>query len=75
MTTIQAGAEPRTALPGGRGVPRSELTISLLSARENACAATLVDREYYDRIGGNGGSLLLFINDVTLAIIMRTSRI
>jgi hypothetical protein len=28
MTTIQAGAaEPRTALPGGRGVRRSELTI------------------------------------------------
>jgi hypothetical protein len=32
MTTIQAGAEPRTALPGGRGVRRSELTISSLSA-------------------------------------------
>ena len=27
MTTIQAGDEPRTALPGGRGVRRSELTI------------------------------------------------
>jgi hypothetical protein len=28
MTTIQAGAaEPRTALAGGRGVRRSELTI------------------------------------------------
>jgi hypothetical protein len=27
MTTIQVGAEPRTALPGGRGVRRSELTI------------------------------------------------
>jgi len=25
MTTIQAGAEPKTALPGGRGVRRSEL--------------------------------------------------
>jgi len=25
MATIQAGAEPRTALPGGRGVRRSEL--------------------------------------------------
>jgi hypothetical protein len=38
MTTIQAGAEPRTALPGGRGVRRSELTISILSA-DNDCGA------------------------------------
>jgi len=35
MTTIQAGAEPRTALPSGRGVRRSELTIiSTISTRD-----------------------------------------
>src|SRR6478609_8803707 len=34
MTTIQAGAEPRTALPGGRGVRPSELTIRRLSANK-----------------------------------------
>jgi hypothetical protein len=28
MTTIQAGGELRTALPGGRGVRRRELTIT-----------------------------------------------
>ena len=34
MTTIQAGAEPRTALHGGRGVRRSELTITTVISKE-----------------------------------------
>jgi hypothetical protein len=38
MTTIQAGAEPRTALPGGRGVRRSELTIIYVIS-ETSCYA------------------------------------
>src|SRR4029079_19170919 len=38
MTTIQAGAEPRTALPGGRGVRRSELTIITVISEISCCA-------------------------------------
>jgi hypothetical protein len=37
MTTIQAGAEPRTALPGGRGVRRSELTIISVISEIGCC--------------------------------------
>ena len=33
MPTIQAGAEPKTTLPGGRGVRRSELTITMLISK------------------------------------------
>jgi hypothetical protein len=38
MATIQAGAEPRTALPGGRGVRRSELTIITIISELSCCA-------------------------------------
>src|SRR4051812_43511382 len=37
MTTIQAGAEPRTAPPGGRGVRRSELTIISVISEISCC--------------------------------------
>jgi len=34
MTTIRASAEPRTTLTGGRGVRRSELTITTVISKE-----------------------------------------
>jgi hypothetical protein len=44
MTTIQAGAEPRTALPGGRGVRRSELTITELIGKRRTGNVVRLER-------------------------------
>jgi hypothetical protein len=43
MTTIQAGAEPRTALPGGRGVRRSELTITTVIGDRNILVHNVIE--------------------------------